>query len=368
MKRIRTDTPGIRQSQAGMVAIMTTLVLMIVISLIVLGFAQISRRNERESLDRQLSTQAFYAAESGVNDVRRLIQNAAAAGTAIPEKTTCTGTAGGFYASLSPTIDVTQNVKYSCLLVDASPKELTYSSVGQPSVIVPMTSASGAPFSTMKLTWKPKGLAPTAVLPGCPTSTANIFHTTNTLVSPHWTCGYGVLRFDLVPTDGALTMGGLQGATMTTFVVPQRLGAPSPASIPYAPVAVHTNDVRGVNCTADSCNIDVTGLSATSYYLRISSIYREVSLNICMADAPGNCMEVSGAQAIIDSTGRSQDVLRRIKVNIPLRSDSTNQLSDYAIQSTDSLCKRYSIMTGLISRDSLGVAGTSRLCGTGVIP
>jgi Tfp pilus assembly protein PilX len=58
--------------QAGMVAIMVTMILMIVISLIVVGFAQISRRNQRQALDRQLSTQAFYAAETGVNDASDL--------------------------------------------------------------------------------------------------------------------------------------------------------------------------------------------------------------------------------------------------------------------------------------------------------
>ena len=61
---------------------------MIVMSLIVLGFAQISRRNQRESLDRQLSTQAFYAAESGVNDARELITTAAQNNQAIPAKKT----------------------------------------------------------------------------------------------------------------------------------------------------------------------------------------------------------------------------------------------------------------------------------------
>jgi Tfp pilus assembly protein PilX len=59
--------------QAGMVSIMVTMILMVVLSLIVIGFAQIARRNSRQSLDRQLSTSAFYAAEAGVNDVRDLI-------------------------------------------------------------------------------------------------------------------------------------------------------------------------------------------------------------------------------------------------------------------------------------------------------
>lgn len=44
---------------------MITIVMMVVISLIVVGFTQVANRNRRQSLDRQLSTQAFYVAESG---------------------------------------------------------------------------------------------------------------------------------------------------------------------------------------------------------------------------------------------------------------------------------------------------------------
>src|SRR5687767_10949862 len=196
MSKLHTTRKSFRYSQVGMVSIMTTMVLMIVISLIVLGFAQLSRRNQRETLDRQLSTQAFYAAESGVNDVRELIQNAIATGTVtVPEKDDCTGSGpAGFYASLNPDIDAPKSVKYTCVLVDASPEVLRYSDVGTTSIVVPLISAGGN-FSTLKFDWQSKITGnPTT---GCPTTTGSIFSPTSS-----WTCGYGVLRVDLVPTNG----------------------------------------------------------------------------------------------------------------------------------------------------------------------
>src|SRR5688572_1479839 len=113
-----------QQKEAGMVAIMVTMILMIVISLIVLGFAQISRRNQRQTLDRQLSTQAFYAAETGINDAAELIKGASGV---VPDKPDCASSGGGFY-TLTPTIDATNNVEYTCLTVDPSPESLVYSS------------------------------------------------------------------------------------------------------------------------------------------------------------------------------------------------------------------------------------------------
>jgi len=68
-----SNTESLQRNQSGMVSIMVTMILMIVMSLIVVGFAQVSRRNQRVALDRQLSTQAFYAAESGVNDAREFL-------------------------------------------------------------------------------------------------------------------------------------------------------------------------------------------------------------------------------------------------------------------------------------------------------
>lgn len=356
MSSIPKTRPTLRYSQQGMVAIMTTMVLMIVISLIVLGFAQISRRNQRESLDRQLSTQAFYAAESGINDVRELIQNRMAAGQPIPEKTGCTDTGpGAAYAALVPDIDTTKEVAYSCILVDPSPTNLRYSNVGQTSIIVPMIAEGGANFSRIQLNWQPKVSG--NPLTGCPATTNNVFSPTGS-----WSCGYGVLRFDLVPASGGgLTADGLRNSTMTVFGVPHASGV---TSVPYAASTANTNNRIGVTCTATQCSLAITGLTQNAYYMRISSIYRDVALQISATTSSGAAIELEGAQAVIDATGKAQDVLRRVQVNVPLRSTSQNELSDYAIKSTDAICKRFAVLNNFFDNDSglAGITSTNRLC------
>ena len=57
----------LKNNEQGLVAIVVTLIIMLVLTLIVTGFAQLARREQREALDRQLASQALYAAESGVN-------------------------------------------------------------------------------------------------------------------------------------------------------------------------------------------------------------------------------------------------------------------------------------------------------------
>jgi Tfp pilus assembly protein PilX len=338
-----------------MISILTTMVLMIVISLIALGFAQVSRRNARESLDRQLSTQAFYAAESGVNDARNLISSAINAGTTVPDKTACDDNgAGAFYASLNPVIDSARDVEYSCLLVDTAPTELRYSDVGSPSTIIPMTSATGSNFSTLDLSWQSK--VASSPITGCPTSVVSTFSN-----SASWTCGYGVLRVDLVPTaGGSLTADGLRNGTMTFFAEPFSSGGST--SIAYAAGAANTNNLVGTRCTNTGCALTITGLSANSYYMRVTSLYKNVALQVTADDSSSNAIELQGAQAVIDATGKSGDVLRRIQVNVPLRSTSKNELSDYAIQSTDAICKRFAVMDGYFDSSVTGVTSTNRLC------
>lgn len=354
----------IRRSESGMVSIMTTMVLMIVISLVVLGFAQVSRRNQRESLDRQLSTQAFYAAESGVNDVRQLIETAVNNDTAISGKTSCSdnGT-GGFYLSLNPDIDSAHNVKYSCVTVNTSPSLLRYSDVGTTSIIIPMSSGTGAPFNTITLNWQSKtnSSTPTA---GCPTTVNSVFSPVS-----NWTCGYGVLRFDLVPTaSNSLTADKLRDDTMTSFVVPFSSGGSPTIAYPAGSPASTNNTASlvGAKCTNSGCSLTINGLTSLnqqSYAMRISSIYQDVGLQISATDPSGGALPIQGAQVVIDSTGKAQDVLRRIQVNVPLRNNSQNQLSDFGLQSTDSICKRFSVMSGgYFATDVSGVTSSNPLC------
>lgn len=354
------DSTDRQHNQAGMVAIMVTLILMIVISLIVLGFAQISRRNQRQALDRQLSTQAFYAAETGVNDAADLIKAAVASGTAVASKPDCSSTGGGFY-SLNPVIDSGSEVEYTCLTVDPTPATLVYSSVGTTSTVIPLIAESGT-ISRINLTWQSKDSSSTPAN-NCPVSVSSVFSATSA-----WTCGYGVLRFDLVPTAGSLSLSGLQTATMTSFLVPLRPGSSGSAN-PIAYTTGGGNNKLGVVCTNTSCSYGITFAAPQSqYYMRVSSLYKDVSLQIVAQDGSGNAVSIQGAQAVIDATGKAQDVLRRIQVRVPLAGSSSNLLSDYAIQSNEAICKRFSVMDGFFLSDAnaavsgVGASTTNPLC------
>lgn len=344
---------SVRTNEKGMVSIMVTMILMIVIALIVIGFAQLSRRTARETLDRQLSTQAFYAAEAGINDARNLIRTAVAAGNAVPAKTNCSLDASTpFYGVLNPVLNAADDVSYSCLLVNPNPKSLQYNDIGVKGTIVPLISATGSNFTSVKLNWQSKTDS-TTPMAGCPSTVTGTFSST-----ADWTCGYGVLRFDLVPVSGNLNAATLGAGTMTTFAVPITSGGTG--SINFAAGA---NGTAGALCNNTGCELTINGLNTNQYYMRVSSIYQNVALQITPSDANGT-VATTEAQVVIDATGKAQDVLRRVQVRVPYdATTSTNMMPDNALESTDSICKRFSAMAGKWLGNTPGtVTGDNALC------
>ncbi len=59
-----------------------------------------------------------------------------------------------------------------------------------------------------------------------------------------------------------------------------------------------------------------------------------------------------GAQALVDSTGKATDILRRVQVRVAI--GDTDTAPSYAIESTTSICKRFGVVPpNIIVPDSL---------------
>ena len=326
-----------RRNQRGMASIVITMVTMVVISLIVIGFATISRREQRESLDQLQSSQAFYAAESGIEDARSVIETAVKTGQPVVAKDSCTtNNSGGVYPTGGQTVvDTTYNVSYTCLRVNPSPTSLLFDGAGNNSLVVPITTAN--PITSVRVTWKPTNI-PWGTPADCPNGTSNIFST-----QTNWACGYGLLRADLVPTDGALSRAGLGANQVSGMFVPTRVAGTG--QLDHAGSTGHTN-VVAANCTTGSyslCSATFTNIPGgpRSMTLRLSSMYR--SSNITVEALNGtNPQGITGVQAIVDSTGKATDVLRRIQVRLPVV-QTGGLVPGYAISSNGAICKRFSI-------------------------
>jgi Tfp pilus assembly protein PilX len=353
--------PGLNEE--GMASILVTLIMSVVITLIVLGFAQVTTREQSNALQNQLSTTAYYAAETGVNDAINIIQENLKNHPNYPAsyyaKNTCgapgPGVAGPdngiLYSSLYTTDtfsgDNSQSgATYSCLLVNPAPSEIV-TTVGTNPQVIPINT--GEVTKAINLTWKSTQAWDATK---CNLGADPEFTTTS-----NWQCELSALRIDLVTVPaGTINVNNLTSDTNEAFIMPFNVATASC----YGNISlggIVCNNIYGASCSATStsqgCDVNIllpNPSASTVYYLQVSSIYGSSSTFAVSGYAnvpiPGNPnpqpQPLNGAEYIIDSTGLTHGVSKRIQVAVPIL-QSVN-IPGYAIQTTDDLCKRFYIV------------------------
>lgn len=324
------------QTQRGIVSFMVTLIMMLVISLIVIGFSQTARRTAREALDTQLSSQAFYAAESGVNMVAAKIK---AGGT--PEtKDNCNNT--GTYA-ITEKLDG-DNVKVTCVMVDPIPSDIKVGASQTESTIIPIKTIGSVNLSSLTFRWTPPQDVAAGVS-GC--STAGTFPATR-----NGNCTFALLRVDLLKTPGTVNnFAALADNTLTFYLQPINStagGSTLVSSFNPTPLTPSLNRGRivGAGCNAE-CSATITLIGTAigpDYYVRLSTLYADTETVTITGASNGVPVKFSGIQAVIDSTGKAQDVLRRVQVRYPI--GITHGEPPYAVQSSSTICKKFTVGGG----------------------
>jgi len=334
-------------NQVGMVSIMVTLIMMMVITLIVTGFTEVSRRNQREALDRQLSAQAFYAAETGVNDVIHLVGTSAGKYNPTADLKNYNSCRAGdtinnfmehFPAvKAESTLDASTNTAYTCLLVTPKVKTIVETVSLSDSVAVPIRP-DGA--TDLQFTWQSSD-GSSSDAGTCPTNTiANNFKPNDT-DSADWqsNCNFGILRLDLFDVNangGSTDPDTMASHTAAVYVVPTNAGSAA-SSLNYNAANIVT-----AHCTAGNCKATIRASafsgSPMNLYARLSGIYESLG-SVTIASTAGG-VSFPDAQLLVDATGKAQDELKRIQVRVPLNGQ-IQSLPSNALQSTNAICKRF---------------------------
>lgn len=352
---------GRQQTERGMVSILVTMIMMIVITLIVIGISQVTRSNKREQLDQQLSSQAYYAAESGLNQATKFF---AANPTA---SLNTTGNCTQFITGAAPNglqgtvgtsnvLNPATKVSYTCLMVNSTPPTLQKAPLTEDSNTVwHVRNASGANLTQLEFKWKSNSKTQFTATPPTNCTPANANCCANVTTFPaygSWKCAFGILRVDLVDTHGTVSTGngtGFESPAKTIYIAPTYTvsGVTTPQAITSS-----VGQVIYVQCSTSLCSVklNTTGVS-NDYYARLTMIYQDSdSVTLSGSDASG-AVTFSGGQAVIDVTGKAQDQLRRVQARIPL-TISGSPIPVFALQSTDTLCKQMGTAPGINTVDS----------------
>lgn len=324
MNMLIPPKPDRKLDEKGFASIVITLVLIIVLALITIGFAQLARREQRDALNRQLASQAYYAAESGVNDV---VKDLAAITVANPPNDQCLATNNPNFP-LNPVIDSTRGVSYSCILVDTQPPNLLYDNVAPEEDRYVAFSTSPSPMTSIMISW---GSA----------DGVTTYRTGNSFLPRSQWDSAGVLEASLTPLGtGSLQRSTLTSSQFTSFLYPHSSGS---NSIAYNTASQGQIAGKCTGAGSYPCSLTITGLPGALanqwYLLHIIDHYDASNISIT-GTSGGTPVNFIDGQAQVDVTGKAREVLKRIRVRVPIH--PTYGVPVYSVESQNT-CKRFTL-------------------------
>jgi len=357
----------LHRNQQGIVAFVVTIIVMIIIVITTASMSVIANRESRQALDRQLSAQANYAAESGINDTVDYIRNRIRNNQPVNDITECDdGTTGANAVNIASTpaapftknqlvldsylddpniLDTTAESKYTCVLVHNSPNSLEYLQISQDSSTVnDITFTAGAQATNLIIGWEDYLGGNSFRAPSGSASPCGVFPSaSNWNASP-------MLKADITVLEGSnFTRSDLLNRTSSFYLDPCTTAGAVESFTPGINSTGNGKILSGgcLNSAPNTptqprkCNVNISfasfapGGNASNLLIRIKPIYGIARVTINALNG-ANKLNITGGQTVIDVTGKAQDVVKRTQVRV---SNRTPYL--YAVESASGVCKRF---------------------------
>lgn len=322
------------KNQQGSMSFLTVIFLAIVLSIITLSFVRISTTEQRQAVDDDLTTRAFYAAESGVEDAKRAISDYVNGTLSLAQLNPDVCDPAGVVSDGE--LNATLETEYTCQFINLNPDDYQDELDPWESVTIPL-SGLGA-FDDITISWHIPGDDGTIVSRG----------TSNLPDYVVWNnSNYAAMLRAAVIDTPAGSFDRNQMASRSIFINPHTSGGgtfdvnASDGNIVNAQCA----DVD-LNDPADSgeylnyaCTVELSGFSGlnANKYLHLQALYRGAHIQISLENT-----QFDDVQAVIDVTGRSGDVFRRVEARVSLVEDNFN-FPDVAVWSNEEICKNFTV-------------------------
>jgi hypothetical protein len=329
------------KDEAGFASIVIALILIIILGLFCVGFAQLARHEQQSALSKQLANQAYDAAESGINDAFQDIQNGYI--TSLNESpTTCMNVTNTNAKTHYPIIDANHDVAYTCLLVNVTPESLHFNVPDSESYVIPFSTTQ--PLGALSITWNS--------LSGHfdqPPDTSTGFPPSATWNSQGFR---PVLQVGITPLANGINLSrqGIINNSFTTIAYPNNATTTLNDHVAYYPDTVANSQapITGAYCgNVYDCTMSISNLQTApgssgpgSYYylLRVTSLYDRAGIQINGDDETGQPVEFHNSQALIDVTGKARYVVKRLQAYVPLNEESN--LPQAALEGQN-ICKQF---------------------------
>ncbi len=351
----------VNNKQSGVASIFVVVFFMLLISIIVLSFVQIVNQDQRQATNADLYSSAYDSAQAGVEDAKRALDqyrrdcvvsghsmsttDCEAKYTSLVNGAFSSTNCGVFLSKLGTdlALDSTNNGEvnvatqgsqqdrdlnqaYTCLKVQLYTDDYTETLKNEQLTVVPLKAVADADPSSITIGWhvKSQDSATARVIPNEPTTTPLPLPTKNT----SWGNKPSVLRVQIVAVPKTtFSIDDIDDNSRVVYLYPNQTGTNSISLVNNdATRRSSKNSPVAIKCdsTVDDypCSVSITDfIPAHSanymnyrYYLLVKPFYNGTTFRAQMFNnsVPSELLKFDGVEPKIDSTGRANDVFRRV--------------------------------------------------------
>jgi Tfp pilus assembly protein PilX len=376
--------------QSGAVSLFIVLFATLLITIVTVSFVQLMIKDQQQATASDLSQSAYDSAQAGVEDAKRLLvldqacKNNTAASTincaAIASALTPTPgqsdtecdtlakaglvseTNGEVIVQQNDSVDSKLDQAYTCVKVGVNTDDYKGELNVNQSLLVPVTGVGT--FDSIELSWfSRQDVSSTTNDPtvGFPTSNST---TPLPPVGNKWKFNYPpLLRTQLIQTGASFKLSdfddnadGNKSDANTLFLYP--ISGTSNGPVDSKDFALDARQSPTLGPQQVSCKPNFTdseyvcsavlklpnpmdgNVANRNGYLRLTSLYNGVHFSVRLKNG-SEYVKFNGVQPQVDSTGRANDMFRRVSARIELRGDFT--YPEAAIDMNGNLCKNFTV-------------------------
>lgn len=384
-----------RRNDRGATALFIVIFSILLMSTITISFLSLMVSEQQRSTNDELSQSAYDSALAGVEDAKRAIVASRGSGaiatqfrnaindsqdadgcqaigmmvngitspvSEIPVQSTTTSSGG---AGAGDEL----NQAYTCLKVDNLTDNFLVSAEEDTVVFVPLRMASQ--IDQIRVSWQRA-----EEIPGVGYATSG---TLPLLTHSDWNSQRtpAMIRLQTVTPSGSFSLNDFDDSetSSTIFLYPSDIGAGGSTGVDLdmperAGSLTSPNTPEGVACASGSvlptsflCSVTINlarpvAAASDVSFLVIRPIYRGATVQI-EGLYGGNLVQFDGAQPAVDSTGRANDLFRRVEARLTLGGEGESgsgvlgPIPQYALDVDGSICKNF-----YVSVNTSGVFGT----------
>lgn len=374
-----------KSSQSGAVSLFVVIFATLLMTIVTVGFVQIMVKDQQQAGIQDLSQSANDAALAGVEDAKRLLllDQSCRDGTAAPtincaaitaaltpipgqNETDCdTLSQGGIVGETNNETIIQQSAgdnaetldqAYTCVKIGVNTANYEGRLDVNKTTLVPISGVSS--FDTVEVSWfSQEDVSSTSPTVGFPSSGPDV---KLPRVGTQWQQNYPpLLRTQLIQLGSSFKLSdfndsqpGNRSNTNTLFLYPSATGTENKdfaldarRSNTNAPQQVRCNDsfvTAMYACKATiALPVPIDGNTGNrNAYLRLTALYNSARFSIKLKSGATEVF-FNRVQPEVDSTGRANDVFRRVKARVELKGDFS--YPEAVIDMTGDLCKNFTI-------------------------